>query len=262
MGRLDGKVAWITGAGSGIARAAAGIFCAEGAKVIIAELNEQLGQAAADEVNTAGGDARFVSTDVTDEASVEASIAEAIGAYGRLDVLYNCAGGSIAEDKAVTEVDLDAVWDFTMPLDLKGPMLGAKYGIPHLIEGGGGSVINMTSVAALRGNFAGHVYSAAKGGVIGLTRSLAGRYSRWNIRSNAIAPGLILTDRVTGRMNIDAGAGYDEQYEAATGGQMKRYPFGVGAAADIANVALFLASDESRMVNGATIPAEGGLSVY
>lgn len=264
-GRLAGKVAFITGAGSGIARAASHIFTREGAKVIMAELNEETGERVAESVRASGGDVTLVKTDVTSPESVQAALAKGVEAYGRLDILFNCAGGSVPDDKAVTDVDL-SIWDHTMSLDLKGPFLCCRYGIPYLIESGGGSIVNVTSIVALKGNFRGHVYTAAKGGIISLTQALAGRYWRNNIRANAIAPGLVLSERILDRSGLDPTAPADGQMEQAKAVHEKfidtHHPFSAGVPEDIANVALFLASDESRMVNAAVIPAEGGLSAY
>ncbi len=261
MGRLEGKVAAITGSGSGIARAAANIFAREGAKVGILELNEELGRACEREIRAAGGDAAFFQTDVTKDASVKAGMDGVAAKYGKLNVLFNCAGGSIAEDKKVTEVDL-AVWDFTMNFDLKGPFLCCRHGIPHLIKAGGGAIVNVSSAAALQGSFPAMVYSTAKGGVISLTRSLAGQYYKDNIRANAICPGVIMTDRVKNRFGSNLQGANSDQSKAVSALGMSRYPFGVGEPQDIANIALFLASDESRMINGASVPAEGGMSAY
>ena len=254
MERLAGKRAVITGAGSGIARAAARIFVAEGAQVVIAEIDEEKGQASAAE---AGDAALYIHTDVTDEASVKTTMAEAKERLGGIDILFNCAGGSLLDDNSVTEVDM-SVWDYTIPLDLKGPFLCCRHGVPKLIESGGGSIINVASVVALRGNHPAHVYSAAKGGIMSLTRSLAGVYSEHGVRANAICPGLIKTQRVLDRY-IER-----ERPNSRVGsvGTFESYPFGVGEPEDIANIALFLASDESRMVNAAVIPAEGGISAY
>lgn len=243
----------ITGAGSGIGRASAKMFAAEGATVVVAEIDEALGQSCARE---AGTGARFVRTDVTDEASVKQMVREARDAFGRIDVLLNCAGGSLREDRPVTDVDL-SVWDHTISLDLKGPFLCCRHVIPMMVEQGKGSVVNFSSVVALRGNHIAHVYIMAKGGLISFTRALAGAYSPKGIRVNAICPGVVLTERVKSRFtdgNQIRFGGIDNMAE--------RYPFGVGQPEDIANVALFLASDESRMVNGAAIPAEGGISAY
>ncbi len=222
MNRLAGKVAVITGAGSGIGRASARLFVAEGAKVVVAEIDAALGEATARE---AGAGARFVHTDVT-------------------------------EDKPVTEVD-SSVWDHTINLDLKGPFLCCRHVIPVMLEQGKGSVVNFSSVVALRGNHIAHVYVMAKGGLISFTRALAGAYSPKGIRVNAICPGIVLTERVRSRF-----AGGNQIRFGGIDDIAGQYPFAVGQPEDIANVALFLASDESRMVNGAAIPAEGGFSAY
>lgn len=261
MGRLEGKVATITGSGSGIARAAAIIFAREGAKVGILELNPELGRTCEAEIRASGGDATFFQTDVTQDASVKAGIDATAAKYGKLNVLFNCAGGSIAADNKITEVDL-AVWDFTMNFDLKGPFLCCRHGIPHLIKAGGGTIVNVSSAAALQGSFPAMIYSTAKGGVISFTRSLAGQYYKDNIRSNAICPGVIMTDRVKSRFGGNLQGGNSDQSKAISALGMTRYPFGVGEPEDIANIALFLASDESRMINGASVPAEGGMSAY
>ena len=254
MGRLEDKVAVITGAGSGIARAAARIFTREGAQVVVAEIDPELGAASAKE---AGNNALFVPTDVTDEDSVDATMAQAVEHFGNLHILFNCAGGSVLEDSNVTDVDM-AVWERTIPLDLKGPFLCCRYGIPRMIESGGGAVINVSSVVALRGNHPAHVYSAAKGGLISLTRSLAGSYAKDGVRANVICPGLVKTDRIKSRYVAEKASEGREGVIRT----FERYPFGVGEPEDIANIALFLASDESRMINGAVIPAEGGISAY
>jgi NAD(P)-dependent dehydrogenase (short-subunit alcohol dehydrogenase family) len=254
MGRLEGKVAVISGAGTGIAKAAAVIFAREGAKVVIAELNEDTGAATAAGI---GDSALFVPTDVTIEDSVEATMARAVEHFGALHVLFNCAGGSVPEDSVVTEVDM-GVWDKTIPLDLKGPFLCSRFGIPKIIESGGGAVVNVSSVVALRGNHPAHVYSTAKGGLISFTQSLAGAYSAEGVRANVICPGMISTERIKTR---SSGAALSNR-RAAMISSWKAYPFGSGEPEDIANIALFLASDESRMVNGAVIPADGGISAY
>jgi NAD(P)-dependent dehydrogenase (short-subunit alcohol dehydrogenase family) len=254
MDRLAGKVAVISGAGTGIAKAAALIFAREGAKVVVAELNQETGAAVAAEIGDA---ALFVPTDVTDEASVEAVMERAVEHFGALHILFNCAGGSVPEDSVVTEVDM-SVWDRTIPLDLKGPFLCSRFGIPKIIESGGGAVVNVSSAVALRGNHPAHIYSAAKGGLISFTQSLAGAYSEEGVRSNVICPGMIATDRIKSR---STGNTYSNR-RAALVSSWKAYPFGSGEPEDIANIALFLSSDEARMVNGAVIPADGGISAY
>ena len=260
MNRLDGKVAFITGGGSGIARAASLLFAREGAKVVVAEIDGALGEATARDVVDAGGDAMAVRTDVTDESSVRAVMDAVVARHGRLDILFNCAGGSLNEDSVVTEVDLD-VWDRTMALDVRGAMLVCRHGIPELVKAGGGSVVNMSSGAALRGSSPKHVYTAAKGAILSFTRALAGSYAKDNIRANAICAGRILTDRILNNYGTaDAPGLVADRQDAA--GRIRDYPFWVGRPEDIANIALFLASDESRMITGATIPADGGRSAY
>lgn len=253
MNRLGNRVALITGAGDGIGKAAANLFAQEGARVVVADLNPELGRNTELQIREAGGEALFVQTDVTEDAQAASAVAATLSKFGRLDVLYNCAGGSIAEDRPVTDVDL-SVWDFTISLDLKGTLLLCRHAIPAIIESGGGSVINMSSLAALQGVQT-HVYSAAKGGVISLTRSMAASYSREGVRVNAICPGFVLSNRVSNRFE----AGKENSIVERT---RKRYPFGVGDPIDIAQIALFLATDESRMINGAIIPAEGGMGTF
>ena len=253
MNRLEGKVAVITGAGSGIGRASARLFAAEGAKVVVAEIDATLGETSARE---AGAGARFVRTDVTDEESVRQMVRQAKEAFGRIDVLLNCAGGSLREDRPVTEVDL-SVWEHTINLDMKGPFLCCRHVIPVMVAQGNGSVVNFSSVVALRGNHIAHAYVAAKGGLIAFTKALAGAYSPKGIRINAICPGVVLTERVKSRF-----VGGNQIRFGGIDNIAAQYPFAVGQPEDIANVALFLASDESRMVNGAAIPAEGGFSAY
>ena len=260
MNRLTDKIAIITGAGVGIGRATARLFASEGAKIVIAEMNKDAGEAVAEEVRASGSDAIFIHTDVTDLAGVEQTVQQTVSQYGRLDILHNCAGGSIPEDAPISEVDWD-VWDHTMSLDLKGTMLCCRFAIPAMIESGGGTIVNMSSVVALQGTSL-HVYSTAKGGIISFTKSLAASYAKDGIRANAICPGIVLTDRVKGRFGdkldeLESGAG-----KVLSTFRMEKYPFGIGQPEDIANVALFLAADESRMVNGSYISADGGMSSY
>ncbi len=260
MGRLDGRVALITGAGAGIARAAAAIFAQEGARVALAEINAEAGRATEAMVRDAGGEALFIETDVRQEDSVKSAVTSTVERFGKLDLLYNCAGGSTAEDDVVTEVDL-AVWQHTMSLDVLGPLLMCRHAIPRIIEAGGGSVINMSSGAALRGGSPAHIYTTAKGAILSLTRALAGAYAKHNVRVNAICAGRILTERVTSRYGAPGKPGRMEDRQDATG-RVKEYPFWVGQPEDIARIALFLACDDSRMITGASIPADGGRSAY
>jgi NAD(P)-dependent dehydrogenase (short-subunit alcohol dehydrogenase family) len=255
-GRLAGKVAFITGAGSGIARAASRIFAREGARVVIAELKPELGRASEEAVKAAGGEAIFLETDVTREDSVRDSIAATVSRYGGLHILYNCAGGSIVQDTLLTQVDM-SVWQHTISFDLLGCFLCSRHGIPEIIKSGGGAVVNMSSVAALMGFTPAHVYVAAKGGIISLTKAMACEYAQHHIRVNAICPGAVMTDRVKSRAGMPG-----SRVSSIFTERMKGHPYAVGEPEDIANIALFLASDESRMITGAIIAADGGLSAY
>ena len=243
-------MAVITGSGAGIAEASAEIFAREGARAVVAEIKEQKGTDVAARINE---HAFFVSTDVTNESSVEQLMQQSMASFGRIDVLFSCAGGSVANDSVVAEVDMD-VWQKTIPIDLMRPFLCARNGIPHIIACGGSSVINVSSVGALRGNHPAHVYSAAKGERVSFTRSLAGAYSSDGVRSNVICPGMIATDRIKSRHSNKP----KSNRRAVTFAIYGSYKFGAGEPVDIANIALLLASDVSRMINGATIPAEGG----
>jgi NAD(P)-dependent dehydrogenase (short-subunit alcohol dehydrogenase family) len=236
------------------------MFSLEGARVIVADINARTGQAAADEVVARGGEALFVKMDVTDEASVAAAVAAALARYGRIDTLFNSAGGSLPEDSPITEVDM-AVWDRTMVLDLKGTMLACRHVIPEIIKAGGGAVVNMSSGAGLRGANPAHIYTAAKGAIISMTRTLAGTYAKSNVRVNCICAGRTNTERVraTYGMPGQPGSAPDRQNVVE---QLKTYPFWMGEPEDIAAIALFLASNESRMITGAAIPADGGRSAY
>ena len=249
--RLEGKVVLITGAGSGIGRASAIRFAEEGARIVVAEIQPALGNETVDAIRTVGGKAIFFELDVTNEASVQRCVADSIKQYDYLHVLFNCAGGSLASDAPITEVDL-SVYDHTLSLDLKGTMLSCRHAIPEIVRAGGGSVINCSSLVALQGGHPMHIYSAAKGAILSFTRAIAGTYGPKRVRANAICPGIVLSDRIRER--------FGENAEKASIGD--DHPFGMGEPIDIANVALFLASDESRMITGAAIPADGGLSAF
>ncbi len=261
MNRLAVKVAFITGGGAGIGAAAALAFSREGARIVIADVNVAAGEATAAAVRAQGGEALFVRVDVTDEMSVKAGVEAGVAKFGKLDTLLCSAGGSLPDDHPVTDVDLDEIWNRTMVLDLKGTMIACRHVIPRIVAAGGGAVVNMSSGAALRGANPAHVYTAAKGAIVSLTRTLAGTYAKDNVRANCICSGRINTERIrrTYGMPGKPGAAPDRQ---RVDEQVKTYPFWVGEPEDVANIALFLASDESRMITGAAIPADGGRSAY
>jgi NAD(P)-dependent dehydrogenase (short-subunit alcohol dehydrogenase family) len=253
-GRLAGKVAFITGGGGGIGRATAERFCEEGAKVVIAEIDRETGEAAAEAARAAagnaGGDAHFVHCDVTEPASVEAAIADTIERYGTLNVLHNNAGGSTTADGPVTEAPDEEFWR-VIRLDLYGTFLCSKLAIPKIIEAGGGSVINMSSNVALMALPGRDCYTAAKGGIASMTRSMAVEYAPYRIRVNAIAPSVTLTERVKRLM-------------AATPEIQKigeTHLLGLGLPIHIADMAVYLASDESAITTGQVLSVDSGVTV-
>jgi NAD(P)-dependent dehydrogenase (short-subunit alcohol dehydrogenase family) len=246
MGRLDGKVAFITGSASGIGRAGAILFAGEGAKVAVIDISRRGGEETVRMAGEAGGDATFIETDVTDPASVERAIAATVSRYGKLNVLYNNAGGSTNIDGLVTEVPIDEWWR-AIRLDLFGTFLCCRFGIPELIKAGGGSIVNTTSIVALVGT-AKAGYTAAKGAVLALTRSMAVAYGKHNIRVNAVAPGATQTERVKEHL----------AHDKRLGNMQSRHHVGLGEPEDVAHTALFLASDESRRITGAIIPVDSG----
>ncbi len=257
---MEGRVAFVAGGGDGIGRAGVIAFAREGAKVVIADINDALGREAEAAARAQGGEALFIRTDVTSEDSVRASVAETVTRYGKLDTLFNCAGGSIPADTVVHELDV-SVFEHTINLDLKGTLLCCKHALPKIIAAGGGAVINMSSGAALRGASPAQVYTAAKGAIVSLTRSMAGAYAKHNVRVNCICAGRIDTPRVRRTYGLPNRPGGVPDPQDATG-QAKIYPFWIGKPEDIANIAVFLASAESRMITGAAIPADGGRSAY
>ena len=262
MARLQGKVAYLTGGGAGIAKATAKMFVAEGAKVALIDINREVGERAEREIREAGGDALFVHTDVTKPESMQAAVEATVARFGRLDVLFNCAGGSLQEDVPVHEMDLD-VWNRTIALNLLHPFLSCRYGLPHLMKAGGGSVINVTSHLGLMGSMK-PAYAATKGGIISFTKTLAAQYAEYGIRANAIAPGSVRTERQIRRYeNKEYTQAEKPSLEARQRAAFQKlYPFSKGNPEDIASIALFLASDESRMLTGTTIAADGGRSSY
>jgi NAD(P)-dependent dehydrogenase (short-subunit alcohol dehydrogenase family) len=253
-GRLAGKVAFITGGGGGIGRATAERFAEEGAKVVIAEIDPVSGEAAAEAARgaagNAGGDAHFVHCDVTDRASVARAIAATIERYGTLNVLHNNAGGSTTADGPVTEAPDEEFWR-VIKLDLYGTFLCSKVAIPKIIEAGGGSVINMSSNVALMALPGRDCYTAAKGGIASMTRSMAVEYAPYKIRVNAIAPSMTLTERVKRLLAVTP--------EIAR--LAETHLLGPGLPIHIADMAVYLASDESAITTGQVLSVDSGVTV-
>ncbi len=252
MSRLSEKVVYITGAGTGIGRAAACLFAGEGAKVIVAEVDKENGAQTEQMVRDAGGDALYIHTDVTESTSVKASIARAVEHYGKLDVVYNNAGGSSLEDGPVTEVAEEEFWR-VIKLDLFGTFLVCKHALPELIKAGGGSVINTASNVALMALRGRDCYTAAKGGVASITRSMAAEYAEHKVRVNAIAPAATKTARVAAM--AQANPHVDKLVKE---GQL----FGWCEPEHIAYMALYLASDESAVTTGQVIPVDSGATIF
>ncbi|RPI45415.1 MAG: SDR family oxidoreductase [Betaproteobacteria bacterium] len=262
MARLDGKVVLLTGAGAGIAKATAKACVREGARVALLEIDREAGSRAEQEIDQAGGEALFIPTDVTQDVSVRDAVEATVRRFGRLDVLFNCAGGSLQEDVPVHQMDLD-VWNRTVALNLLHPFLVCRHGIPHMMKAGAGSIVNVTSHMGLMGSQK-PAYAACKGGIVSFTKTLAAQYVQYGIRANAIAPGSVRTERQIKRYENKEFMGMDKPTPQALerAAFHKLYPFSKGEPEDIAAIAVFLASDESRMLTGTTIAADGGRSSY
>jgi NAD(P)-dependent dehydrogenase (short-subunit alcohol dehydrogenase family) len=248
MGRLDGKVCVITGAGGGMGREAAILFSEEGAHVCAADVN----LAAAEETVALARDAFAHEVDVADEASVQAMMSAAAERYGGIDVLYNNAGISPNDDASVLDTSIEA-WDRVQAVNTKGVFLCCKHGIPHLQKRGGGSVINVASFVAIVGAATSQIsYTASKGAVLSMTRELAVQFARENVRVNALCPGPVETPLLLGIFGDDP---------AALERRRAHWPTGrLAKPREIVNGALFLASDESSYVTGSTFLVDGGLT--
>ena len=250
--RLEGKIAIVTGAGTrdegiGNGKAAAILFAREGANVVLADIDLDKAEATRVEIESEGGTAFAVQADVTSDADCLALVEAAIDRYGALNILHNNVGNSIREP--VTEIDPD-VWDQFMALNLKSMMLTSKFAIPHMVNTGGGSIINVASIAGLRASKAA-AYTTSKAGVIGLTMSMAADHGPDGVRVNAIAPGPVFTPMVAWRLS-------EKMRQQRKNSTMLRTE---GTPWDVAWAAVYLASDESKWVTGSVLTVDGGASM-
>jgi NAD(P)-dependent dehydrogenase (short-subunit alcohol dehydrogenase family) len=250
--RLKDRVAIITGAAQGIGLACAQIFAEEGARVIIADIQDEKAQAQVEKIRKTGGEATYQHTDVIHEEQCAALINAAIDNYGRLDILVNNAGYFPRAPLEETSTDL---WDKVINVNLRGAFYCCKYAMPQIRKAGGGSVINIGSINGIQGLPALIAYSSAKGGLLALTRTLAGAYAKDRIRVNYVIPGWVLTE---GEIAIHAQAGTDENKlrEAGAGMPLGRQQ----TPEDIAHCVMFLASDQSSQITGATLNVDAGVS--
>ncbi len=251
--RLADKVCVITGGGSGMGRVAASMFAAQGAKVVVAEFDANAGEETVRLVKDAGGQAIAVKADVSKEADAQAMIMAALREYGRVDVLYNNAGIMPAADHSVIDTDVDT-WDQVMAVNVRGVFLGCKYAIPQMVQQGSGSIINIASFVAILGcSVPQDAYTASKGALLALTRSLAVQFGPKGVRTNAICPGPVETPLLLDWLVKD---------EEAKRIRLARNPTGrFGKPEEIVNMAVYLASDESKWTNGASLVVDGGISV-
>jgi NAD(P)-dependent dehydrogenase (short-subunit alcohol dehydrogenase family) len=246
--RLDGKVALITGGGSGMGKVASELFASEGARVVLTDVNDEAGEATASGIGDA---AHYVHADVSKDAEAQAMVAATIDRFGRLDVLYNNAGIMPLDDASITEAD-GAIWDAVLAVNVKGVAFGCKYGIPAMLATGGGAIINVASFVAWMGAATSQTaYTASKGAVLAMTREIAVEYARTGIRCNALCPGPIETPLLLALLSDDAK-------------KQRRFvhiPMGrLGHAEELAKAALFLASDDSSYMTGASLIVDGGIT--
>jgi NAD(P)-dependent dehydrogenase (short-subunit alcohol dehydrogenase family) len=249
--RLEGKVALITGAGGGIGGESALLFAREGASVVVVDTNAEQGQAAVARVERQGGRAAFVRADVSRSEDCEAMVRFAETAFGRLDILFNNAGIMDGDDDDAVKTE-EAVWERTLAINLKGVYLGCKHGIPALRRAGGGAIVNTASFVALLGAATPQLaYTASKGGVVAMTRELAVVHAREKIRVNALCPGPLRTKLLMDYLDT----------EAKRKRRLVHIPMGrFGEAKEMAQAALFLASDESSFMTGAELVVDGGIT--
>lgn len=253
MNRLENKTAIITGSGAGIGKKIAETFAAEGAKVIIADFNVTALEETVNELTAAGYTAHGIEVNVANKDDVEKMIEEAIAVFGHVDILVNNAG--VGDNMQAAANVTDEIWNRVMDINVSGVMYGMRKIIPHFIENGGGTIVNMASITGLTGGRGGLTYTAAKHAVIGMTKNVASQYGPQNIRCNALAPGAIDTGFADTMQDVD-----EFGMKIATRGV--NLMTHAGTTNDIANATLFLASDESGYINGVALAADGGWSAY
>jgi NAD(P)-dependent dehydrogenase (short-subunit alcohol dehydrogenase family) len=249
--KLSDKVALITGAGGGIGGESALLFAAEGASIVVVDIDERAAEATVQSVRTAGGNAAHTRADVSKDADCAAMVAFAEKTFGRLDVLFNNAGIMDSADDDATGTS-EAVWERTLAINLKGVFLGCKHGIPALRRTGGGSIVNTASFVALLGAATPQIaYTASKGGLLAMTRELAVIHARERIRVNALCPGPLKTELLMKFLDTDA-----KKQRRLVHIPMGRF----GEAKEMAKAALFLASEDSSFMTGASLVVDGGIT--
>jgi NAD(P)-dependent dehydrogenase (short-subunit alcohol dehydrogenase family) len=252
---LDGRAAIVTGGAGGIGGATARALAREGASVVIVDIESDRAEQVAHEITTSNGTAFSVSADLAEETEVVAAIRAAVARYGRLDVVHNNAAMTqsdfLSRDTQVTDLPLE-VWERTMAINLRSQMLMCKHAVPEMVRDGGGSIINMSSGASLKGDRTRTAYGVSKAGVNTLTMYVAASHGKQGVRVNTIVPGLIITDAVRAHLTDHMLAGL---------GRATLTPY-VGEPADVANLVVFLASDESRYITGQMIAIDGGMSAH
>jgi len=246
--RLDGKVALITGGGSGMGKVASALFVAEGARVVLTDINDDAGNETAAGL---GVEAHYVHADVSREADAREMVATAVERFGRLDILYNNAGVMLPDDGSVDAMD-ERIWDLTLAVNVKGVAFGCKYGIPAMLATGGGSIINVASFVAWLGAATSQTaYTASNGAVLAMTREIAVEYARKGIRCNALCPGPIETPLLLQLLS-------DEEKRQR---RFVHIPMGrLGHAEELAKAALFLASEDSSYMTGSSLIVDGGIT--
>ena len=248
MSQLQNKRALVAGGGNGIGQATSILLAENGARVAVADFKIEAAEDTVRQIEQAGGEAVALSVDVSEPDQVAAMTADVVKAFGGIDILFNSAGGGSAKDGPVTELDLDEFWR-TIRVDLFGTILCCRNVIPEMVKSGGGSIINMSSLRAILGTEGQDAYTSSKGAIISLTRAMAVTWAKHKIRVNALAPGMIMTDRIKDFIPPDHPI-------------CQKMMLGTGEPQDVAHLVLYLAGDASRLMTGNIIPLDGGASIY